>query len=1080
MKKESQTKNTILRQKAEELMSKKTSKLLPNLSDEETQKLIYELEVHQIELEQQTEELKLAKEETQIAVDKYKELFDFAPSGYITFSRDGLIIEINLRGSLMIGIERSRLIKRHLVDFVSHDTQQIFNLFIENVFHSRTIVVCDVTLINDDSLLMYVHLSAIVTDNIEQCNITMIDITERKIAEEKVKESYALQRIAEKKTHLGGWNVILEENRSYWSDEVAAIHGMPAGYSPLVEDAINFYAPEWRDRITQAFTDCSEKGIPYDVELQIITSTGKRVWVQTIGEAVRNEKGEIFKVQGAFQDINERKKAEEKLRESEEKYGSLFNKMLEGFALHEIILDDEGNPIDYRFLEMNRAFEKMTNLKAEEVVGKTVLEILPNTEKYWIENYGRVAMTGEPLSFENYSGELDRYFRVLAFSNAKGQFATVFEDITERKKTENELFESEQKFRNFFDNSVVGKSITGLDGTLSTNKAFRDILGYSEEDLTAIKWLELTHPADIEKNELIINSILAGEKPSMRWEKRYIHKNGNIVWVDLSTFLQRNSKGKPQYFITTIQDITERKKAEEALMQIERTKTELLEKLNDAQHMAMIGSWEWNLQTNQVWWSDETYRIFGVTPADFVPGFEENGQFIHPDDLNSYRKTFEQSFKSGEPLDYQYRLVTRNGEFKSCHAKGKIIYDDSGKQISFIGTIMDITEQKQAETALRESEERYRSLLTHLEAGVVVHRPDTSIFMNNHRASVLLGLSEDQMKGKLAIDPQWKFIHLDKSQLMLEEYPVNRIKDTKKPINNLTLGVIRNSVNDVVWLLVNGFPFLNTNGEIREILVSFIDITERIKAEQEILLLNSELEHRVIQRTEQLEIANKELEAFTYSVSHDLRAPLRHINGYVDLLLRRYHEALPEKGQHYLDTIASSANQMGTLIDDLLDFSKTGRQELHHTELNMNTVLEEALELIKTSIKNRNIEWVIADLPSVIGDHPMMRLVWTNLLSNAVKFTRPREKAVIEINSYIENNEIVFLVQDNGVGFDMQYSNKLFGVFQRLHPVEDFEGTGIGLANVRRIIIKHDGRTWADSKLGKGATFYFTIPKNKE
>jgi light-regulated signal transduction histidine kinase (bacteriophytochrome) len=195
----------------------------------------------------------------------------------------------------------------------------------------------------------------------------------------------------------------------------------------------------------------------------------------------------------------------------------------------------------------------------------------------------------------------------------------------------------------------------------------------------------------------------------------------------------------------------------------------------------------------------------------------------------------------------------------------------------------------------------------------------------------------------------------------------------------------------------------------------------------------------------------------------------------VGLLINSFHDALPEKGIHYLGAIADSARQMAALIDDLLQFSRTGRQEMLQAHIDMNLVLQEVLESIKQDNTGRNIEWIIATLPNVYGDYAMLRLVWINLLNNAVKFTRKKEKAKIEVGCREDNMEYVFFVRDNGVGFDMQYAHKLFGVFQRLHSSEEFEGTGIGLANVRRIIAKHGGHTWAEAALDQGAVFYFTL-----
>ena len=242
--------------------------------------------------------------------------------------------------------------------------------------------------------------------------------------------------------------------------------------------------------------------------------------------------------------------------------------------------------------------------------------------------------------------------------------------------------------------------------------------------------------------------------------------------------------------------------------------------------------------------------------------------------------------------------------------------------------------------------------------------------------------------------------------------------------------------------------------------------------------LNSELEARVLRRTAQLEAANKELEAFSYSVSHDLRAPLRHASGFVDLLASRFKEGLPEKALHYLAAIDDSVRQMGQLIDDLLQFSRTGRAEMRQAPADLNAMLREVLEPLRHDNPGRDVEWVIGAFPPAFCDAAMLKLVWTNLLSNALKFTRTRPRARIEAGLREEGKELVFFVRDNGVGFDMRYAKNLFGVFQRLHTTEEFEGTGIGLANVRRIILRHGGRTWAEAEPEKGATFYFTLPKS--
>jgi PAS domain S-box-containing protein len=254
------------------------------------------------------------------------------------------------------------------------------------------------------------------------------------------------------------------------------------------------------------------------------------------------------------------------------------------------------------------------------------------------------------------------------------------------------------------------------------------------------------------------------------------------------------------------------------------------------------------------------------------------------------------------------------------------------------------------------------------------------------------------------------------------------------------------------------------------------DVTEFKQHEERIQKLNEDLQLRA----GQLEAANKELEAFSYSVSHDLRAPVRHIDGFVKLLDKQAGEKLDAPAQRYLKIIADAARQMGVLIDDLLVFSRMGRTELRHSKVSLDALVHEAVDALQLETQGRRIDWKIGTLPEVAADPAMLRQVWLNLISNAIKYSQPRHPAEIEINCVpSDNGEHVFFVRDNGVGFDMKYADKLFGIFQRLHRADEFEGTGIGLANVRRIISRHGGRTWADGKIDGGATFFFSLPNNQ-
>lgn len=417
-----------------------------------------------------------------------------------------------------------------------------------------------------------------------------------------------------------------------------------------------------------------------------------------------------------------------------------------------------------------------------------------------------------------------------------------------------------------------------------------------------------------------------------------------------------------------------------------------------------------------------------------------------------------------EPFEYyENPVLTRSGGEKIIAWHNTLIRDSSGAIISSLSSGEDITERQAAERKLRESEQEKAAILNAMKDNVIYHSRDLKVLWANKAACDYAGLKPEDIVGRSCFE-----IWHSKDE-SCKKCPLLKALET---------GMEHESeiINDSgeIWSL-SGYPVKSETGEIVGLMEVARNVTDKRRAEAEIRKLNEELEMRVQFRTAQLEAANRDLEAFSYSVSHDLRAPLHTITGFSRVLIDELSAELSPEALSYLKRIDKSVLLMERLIRDLLAYSTTGRQSLNIGKVLPEIQVGEALEDLYGARKDRNVEIIIGSLPECMADPTLLKQVFLNLLSNSLKFTVDREQAKIEIGSYTHGDETVYFVRDNGIGFEEEDGSKLYQIFQRFHHSDRFDGTGVGLAIVQRILQRHGGRIWAESKIGEGATFYFTL-----
>jgi PAS domain S-box-containing protein len=660
------------------------------------------------------------------------------------------------------------------------------------------------------------------------------------------------------------------------------------------------------------------------VNIPLVSPEGDTQYFEGVYVPKHNDKGQIDGIIGYFRNVTRRKEIEEALRESEEQFRLLFDGMTEGFATHEIILDKKGKPCDYRFLSINPAFEKQTGLKAENIIGKKVSEVLPATDEFLIDTYGKVAVTGESIDFETFSPDLSSYFRISAFSPKKGYFAVIFENITSRVLAEKALQSTKNYLENLINNAngpiIVWNPETEIE---LFNHAFESLTGYSSAEVKGEKLDFLFPKTFLKRSNFKIKRSLTENMQTMKIPiltknkeiRTVLWNSANIYDTDNKTVLSTIAQGN---------DITERLKAEQEVRNAK-------EKLDLALVNANIGIWEWNLKTDEVIWDERMEKMFGLEPGTFGKTFKAFEALLNDEDISHIQKSISKALKNDLPVETIFRTKSDNGKTKYFSSKALVNKDNNKNPVSLAGVCFDIT-------AMREG------------------------------------------------------------------------------------------------------------------------------TEQLVLQLNEELLR-----------SNKELEQFAYVASHDLQEPLRMISSFTQLLSMRYKDKLDNEANEFIQYAVDGALRMQELINDLLEYSRIETRGKKLSVTDMHDVLGHTLINLSLNIKENNALVTSDELPTVMADSGQMIQLFQNLIGNALKFCKTTP--LVHISAIEEKDHYLFSVRDNGIGIEPQYFEKIFQIFQRLHMREEYGGTGIGLAICRRIVERHGGKIWVESKPGEGTTFKFTLRK---
>jgi PAS domain S-box-containing protein len=689
----------------------------------------------------------------------------------------------------------------------------------------------------------------------------------------------------------------------------------------------------------------------------------------------------------------------------------------------------------------------------------------------------------------------------------------VYHDTFQRKRTDEALRDNEERYRALVTATSQIIWTTNAQGEVSGDlPLWRKFTGQSEEEIKGWGWANAVHPDDRQRT-MDVWSNAVGKRALYETAYRLRRHDGEHRYVAVRGVPVLKPDGSVREWVGTCTDITERHLASEAVRRASAYNRSLLEASLDP--LVTI-----NPQGRITDVNNATEKVTGYSRNELI-GTDFSNYFT---EAERARAGYQQVFREGLVQDYELEIRRRDGHTTPVVYNASVYKDENGRASGVFAAARDISERKRAEGELLQVNRALKAL-TECNEAMVRATEESDLLERVCRLLVEVGgfrlvwvgyAEQDEAKSVRPVahagfdEGYLATVNITWADEERGRGPTGTAIRTGQPC------VVRNFLEDpqvVHWraeatrrgyVSSIALPLIAEGGTLGALTlysqavdafdgkeVSLLEDLatdlafgihtlragiERKRAEEEVRRLNESLERRVKERTAELEAMNRELEAFTYSVSHDLRAPLRHIDGFSRLLQEEYSSKLDGTALHYLDRIRTGTLNMGRLIDDLLSLSRIGRREPTPKLTGLGSLVKEVLNEFESEALGRRIEWKVGGLPFVDCDPSLMKLVFHNLLSNALKFTRLRDVAVIEVGQTVVDGQPAIFVRDNGVGFSMKHVDKLFGVFQRLHREADFEGTGVGLATVQRIIHKHSGRTWAEGEVDKGATFFFTLP----